>query len=445
MPKLRVVVSGALRELSTFIYRNVIPGFKMFYASFSHSRMHQISEIQTWRLATRPSFDPQLALSSELPSPTLSLNHYSLLHVHSFARVHSGIVRLVRALFGVPSTGDLEGGTLVPVAAKIQANKQGKVIKEPIPTFQPDIAGVPALVLTSIAIGAAFAPETPIAVKAAHFPTQRSSQLLSKPVDAGRSPLRSITNAPRVHGKTQRHTRVPDKAKKNMRLHPNVPRLCHPRVESATPSLVATTRQVVTIASPEWERAKASQLKQAKEWSNAVKARRRALPIPPKHALAAPSLRASLPARLSVSERLRRAVAGCLSPPPTPAAVAPLWGHDNVSFVLADDEDQYAVGVNLSDTDTDHQLRSSTSLGSSTLMSSASSGSVSSIIEAYETDFASSAWFGLRQFAWSDGGNRTRSGLGAGTMTRDVGRHPGYEDDERRAGSDSQEADEDDR
>ncbi|KAJ6459519.1 hypothetical protein C8R45DRAFT_942082 [Mycena sanguinolenta] len=365
--------------------------------------------------------------------------------------------RVVRALFGGYRTGDLEDGTLVPVATKVEAN-QTETAKGFIPTFRPDIASVPALVLSSMAVGAAFAPDTPISIKVAHFPGAPAVPIIlvtppkeeeennefagspSKPVDAGRSPLRSITNVPRVHGKTQRRTHVPDKAKENIRLHPNVPRLCHHRVESATPSLVATTCQVATVASPEWERAKASQLKQAKEWSDAVKARRRSLPLPSKPTPS--SHHGSLPARLSVSERLRLAVAGCASPLPAPAVVPPpLWGDDNVSFVLVDDEDKYEVdAINLPDTD--HQLQSSTSLGSSTLMSSASSGSISSIIEAYETDFTASAWLGLRQFAESDEGNR--SGLEAGACTRDVSGHAEYEGVGRGATSEDQEVGDDD-
>ncbi|KAJ6459551.1 hypothetical protein C8R45DRAFT_1182358 [Mycena sanguinolenta] len=359
--------------------------------------------------------------------------------------------QLVRALLRRRHTGDLESGTLVPVATKIQSNVSHLVLQnhlshifrslvkqgtEPIPTFQPDITGVPAVVLTSMAVGAACAPDTPIAIKSAHFPGAPAIPIIvvtppgteevarhedenefaestSNPVDAGHSPLRSITNVPRVHGKTPRQTRVLDKAKENIRLHPNVPRLCHHPVESATPSLVATTRQGVTVALPEWERAKASQLKQAKEWSEAVKARRRSLPIPPKHALAAPSLRASLPARLSVAERLRPAATSCRH----------RTTDDHISYVLVDEDDYEVAAINLPDTD--HQPPSSTSLGSSTLMSSASSGSISSLIEAYETDFTSSAWLSLRQFTESDGTNG--SGLAAGAGTRDVGGHPGYE------------------
>ncbi|KAF7367581.1 hypothetical protein MSAN_00821300 [Mycena sanguinolenta] len=279
--------------------------------------------------------------------------------------------RLVRSLFGRHHAGDLEAGTLAPVEAKIEV-KQSEATKERIPTFQPDISGVPALVLSSMAVGAAFAPDTPIAVKTAHFPSAPAipiiivtppatddgakqehddelGQSISKPVDAGRLPLRSMTNTPRVHGKPPRKTRSEEK--ENIRLHPSAPRLCHRRVEPVTSSLSATarTRKVVIVASPEWERAKVSRLKEAKEWSEAVKARRRSLPnspAPSQSAVAKPALhRASLPARLPVSERLRLAVAGCASPTAPAVVIPPLWGEENVSFVLGDDEDEYAVGA----------------------------------------------------------------------------------------------------
>ncbi|KAJ7221953.1 hypothetical protein B0H12DRAFT_1241133 [Mycena haematopus] len=59
--------------------------------------------------------------------------------------------RLMRALFGRHPVGDLEGGTLVPVVTKIPA-KKGEIVKGPIPTFKPDLCGVLALVLSSMAV-----------------------------------------------------------------------------------------------------------------------------------------------------------------------------------------------------------------------------------------------------------------------------------------------------
>ncbi|KAJ6459554.1 hypothetical protein C8R45DRAFT_552639 [Mycena sanguinolenta] len=96
-------------------------------------------------------------------------------------------------------------------------------------------------------VGAALASGTPIAVKAATFPNAAVIPIIvvtllgteevarhngpagstSNAVDAGRASLRSITNVPRVHGKTPRQTRVPDKAKENIRLHPATSE-CHP-------------------------------------------------------------------------------------------------------------------------------------------------------------------------------------------------------------------------
>ncbi|KAJ7215134.1 hypothetical protein B0H12DRAFT_1079101, partial [Mycena haematopus] len=105
--------------------------------------------------------------------------------------------------------------------------------------------------------------------------------------------------------------------------------------------------------------------------------------------------------------------------------VQPLWGDDHVSFVLDDDEEEDEGGeVNIPDTD---QSLSSTS------MSSASSGSISSIITAYESDFTSSGWLGLRQFDGADG----RDGMEAGTRTEDVGHGGGGQDTQEADGDDS--------
>ncbi|KAF7367557.1 hypothetical protein MSAN_00818800 [Mycena sanguinolenta] len=431
----------------------------MFWAVFAHHWIHQQSEIQTWRSATvNVSHSRFVGPASESYSLTTTIyvlcQNNTLYNMSIVSRALSpwiqALWRLVRALLGRHRAGDLEGGTLVPVATKVEV-KQSEVTKEPIPTFQPDISGVPALVLSSMAVGAAFSPDTPIAVKTAHFSSAPSIPIIivtppvteevakleddkelaestSQLIDAGRAPLRSITNLPRVHGKAPRETRSQEQ--ENIRLHPNVPRLCHRRVEPSAPSLSTTTRKVVMVASSEWERAKASQLKEAKEWSEAVKARRRSLPLPPKSFTS--SHRASLPARLPVSERLRLAVAGCASSPAPPAVIPPLWGEKNVSFVLGDDEDELTVGA-ISLPDIDHQFPSSTWLSSLTLMSSSSSGSISSIIEAYETDFTSPAWLGLRRFDATEGSNR--SGADIGTS---VGRHTGYEGDGRSAASDDQ-------
>jgi hypothetical protein len=308
-------------------------------------------------------------------------------------------------------------------------------------------------------VGAAFAPEGPGQVKTVLFPgapmiptivvtpppaddvrsvlqLPGDQQVQSEKSDDAeaqfdRLPLRAITNGPtRVHGKTPPKRRVFEK--ENIGAHPNAPRRPQPRI-APSPSRISRvdshssisiapvpTEPVVKAAEPgsfEWKREKTLQLEQARAWSDAIKVRRRSLPIPPPPPPASTQLarRASAPGRLSLQERLRLAVAGCAAPAPAVLPIAPLWGDDNVSFILDDDEEEeedvnvvredplsYLPNTDLSllQSQSSAPPSPSTSLTSLTASSSfSSSGSISSILDAFEDDFKGPAWLGLRQLA----------------------------------------------
>ncbi|KAF8189999.1 hypothetical protein K438DRAFT_2143314 [Mycena galopus ATCC 62051] len=304
--------------------------------------------------------------------------------------------RLVRALFGASRAGDVEDGTLV-VSVKMP---------DPVPTFKPDISGIPALVLASMAVGAAFAPDAPIGVKTLHYDTapvipiiivtpppmeefqvskeSEATLAYSKTARTARVPLRSIINTvPRVHGKTPRKTRA--MAKENVRELPNVPRLCHRRLVDPAPVLSSMTN--AEPASLEWENQKVVELKKAREWSEIVKTRHQSLPARIHIDVAEPGTHkweSEKVVQLRQAREWSEAVKARRRSLPTPT-------HQTVPF-LAQANHRALEEISLKLGNTDHQLLSSTA------MSSASSGSISSILEAYETDLASPTWLRLCQF-----------------------------------------------
>ncbi|KAF7340291.1 hypothetical protein MVEN_01948200 [Mycena venus] len=328
--------------------------------------------------------------------------------------------RLVRAIFGHSRPAeDLEAGTYVPTAASA---KKDAVVADPVPTFQPDLAGVPALILTSMAIGAAFSPGGPISVKANHFPeapdipliivtpppiepVHATSQVNTKettqsktPGNGDRVPLRSLTNFPRrVHGQAPRKTRTTDK--ENLRNHPSVPRLTHRPLVKPSPQCAIPTFEPVTVAEPgsaDWEREKAKELQLARACPSQLRLLLR-------HPLFRPLAVPRPPARLPLAERLRLAVAGCASLPLAPASepvVLSLWGDEHISFVT-----DHTFGVQSTAPSTS---ASASSLSSASTYSS-SSDSIASVLGAFEADLKSPVFLGLPQFAGSGEENGRRS------------------------------------
>ncbi|KAJ7820616.1 hypothetical protein B0H13DRAFT_2682265 [Mycena leptocephala] len=210
--------------------------------------------------------------------------------------------RLVRMLFGAAAASRTQKvGTASPSRrAPPRRRRKGAVA-----TYRPT-PGIPLGLVFDGRRG--FAPE---AVRSRRFLPWRAGDPLPEDKQAqpeksadvepqlDRLPLRAITNGPkRVHGKTP--------PKRRPRAAPSPPRIS--RVDSH-PSILITpvpTEPVVKAAEPgsfEWKREKTLQLKQARAWSDAIKARRRSLPVPPPPTPPASiqlARRASAPARLSL-------------------------------------------------------------------------------------------------------------------------------------------------
>ncbi|KAJ6456164.1 hypothetical protein C8R45DRAFT_1222272 [Mycena sanguinolenta] len=359
-----------------------------------------------------------------------------------------------------PSVSSLAKDDVVAGMCTIQHLFISHPLFDSIPTFAPDMSGVPALILTSIAVGAAFAPDGPTSLKAQHFPgapiipaiivtPPPAEEIVTVKKDhtpdgsniglvrSVRLPLGSITNTLRILGKTARRPRSQEK--ENLKAHTNIPRLVHPRVDDLPPSPMSPmTFNIAEPASGEWDRQKALQLQQAKDWTDAVKARRLSLPTPSAASKSTPAKpiphRVSLPARLPLAERLRLTVAGCApSPPATPkvgvSSRSPLWGDDHASFVIGDegegDEEEASVDtLHLPDTN-------AAQVPPSNSMASASSGSISAILEAYESEFLSPLWLRLDQFAAGrdERGGMEQGSSGTGNVSEQSDSEEGYEDD----------------
>ncbi|KAJ7474337.1 hypothetical protein FB451DRAFT_1398317 [Mycena latifolia] len=394
------------------------------------------------------------------------------------SKAMEALVRLVHHLFGRGNlASDLESGT---GASGRKANgspvKTEVVPKADVAMFKPDLAGVPALVLSSMTISAVMVPAAPIEVprvvisRTFVIPTivitpppvevgdvvsqckedeDKSGNGVLKEVYMARAPLREVTNAvKRVHGKAVSARKLRSKDRENLREHPNVPRrpqlyqapprLRHTPLVATAPTPVPSVPVPAPVASPErvvadpdtvahpassaWDLEKARRLEEARKFSEQVKAHRRlSLPPPsppPSSPAASPPLvrRASAPARLSLQERLQRV---CVAAPIVPAApavpVAPLWGDEHVSFVVDDDEDHTEAELSKPVTPARHENVASvpalhdTSLPALSPSSTSSSGSITSVLEALEAEFRSSAWLALRGLADHEAG---RSGNG---------------------------------
>ncbi|KAK7064896.1 hypothetical protein R3P38DRAFT_3340035 [Favolaschia claudopus] len=339
----------------------------------------------------------------------------------SFSPMMRALWRVVRMLFGLPaSTSDAENGEVFEV--NFPAKSPNLALTESIPTFRPDMAGIPALTLSSMAVGAAFAPAGAMAVQSSVYPNARAIPLIvitpppdeqqqgnghldppsSFDLNTGRAALKAITNGPRrVHGKSVRPQRPSAKGRENLREHPSIPRLTHRQVVSPPAVVVPTAAShtkstVLNVAQPgstQWETEKASQLSRAKSWSEQVKARRQSLPAISPTLTPAPAVahkRMSAPARLPLSERLNRLV---IASPPPAVVVPPLWGDSNVSFVIDDDEEDNDKGLLLTFASPKVSFSPSASLSGSS-----SGGSISSLLDAFEENLKSSLLRGLEDF-----------------------------------------------
>ncbi|KAJ7356490.1 hypothetical protein DFH08DRAFT_1047040 [Mycena albidolilacea] len=315
--------------------------------------------------------------------------------------------RLVRALFGgARRQADPEDGNFLAVHFPA---KNAAVVADSIATFKPDFTGVPALALSSMTVGAAFAPDGPISINAAQFhsapeipiimltsPTLEDLRIIEKEIVKTRLPLGSITNtAHRVHGRTPRKPRGHDK--ENIANHPSAPRLTHPRVvyPALSPPLgpftvrlpaprshrAANVKSLEDFkpASAEWQQAKEAHLKQARQWTDAVKARRESLPTPSSSSCESKFIarRSSAPIRLPLEQRLRNALAGCASPP----VIVP----EAAKYALLDTKAFARPG----------SLTSLDSVSSSTSMESV----LACVLEEFEAELESAVWVGLRQFS----------------------------------------------
>ncbi|KAJ6614030.1 hypothetical protein B0H10DRAFT_2436208 [Mycena sp. CBHHK59/15] len=459
------------------------------------------------------------ASSSRPPAPAhLFLSYYhqqyfTLVMSNAFSRTHvpyeSIILRLWRRLVSLFKRGrakDLEAAIgvadmSIPVGNKVRQSDGGGiglVKQEPVPTFKPELAGVPALALASMAVSAALTPPVPVHVKMQILPLAPPVPViivtLPSEVDVKqlapsethtktkeddkhtlkRAPFKDMNNVPtRVHGRiAARHFKI--KAKENMRNHPNAPRRpqlvslsksassstsspsTSPSSSSTSPS---TTRQAslslsTRVASPSpptsspapapaslswnaskklllashrtfsdslkdkrpgsavWQADKERALSDTRKWNEEVrlKARRRvSLPIPPPSSPPPPVAadlprRASAPARLSIQERLRRAVAVAKkSEPVIPPRL--LWGDTQVSFVLGDGDDEEGdtpAPITVTRKDVVHSspapAEASQDADSSISASSSltSTDSISSVLDALEDVFDSPTWLGLR-------------------------------------------------
>ncbi|KAJ7171563.1 hypothetical protein C8R43DRAFT_18972 [Mycena crocata] len=408
-----------------------------------HSQKAKMSATHTLFQAFAPL--SSTTTTSAHPTLILSKHPHSIMAPAPSALVSSGwkaLVRLFNYLFGRGRfVHDAESGMRAP-ADKFSSIVKTEVSPKDVPTYRPDVAGVPALVLASMSVGAALLPGVPIGVKevvvplAVTLPTivvtpppkddtkaivncvgeHETSSVSAKLDDKAQEPetgrhvpLRHITNTMnRVHGKTPRIGGKPEK--ENNRHHPNAPRRppllpglnASPRstvlispVPSARNATVTLPTQITHSdahkpGSANWEKEKARHLQEALTWSNNLKSRRRSFPAPLPPAAAQPTRRVSLPARLSLDERLRQ-----LLPPVSKDPPAPLWGDDNVSFVLNDDDEEENEGPQVVSQLPAHNAPTLSPSSSS----SSSTDSIASILDAFEEELRSSKWIGLRSLA----------------------------------------------
>ncbi|KAJ7605501.1 hypothetical protein DFH06DRAFT_1487178 [Mycena polygramma] len=373
------------------------------------------------------------------------------------------LMRLVRRIFGRGRVEDAEEGKGAPMGLKSVA-KVPIVAQGDIPTFKPDLAGVPALAMSS---GAAFAVAPTIPVIVVTPPDDKPKKTRAR--EPSRRPLQQTAVLPtkRVHGRTPPCKRA-QVEKENIADHPSAPR--RPQVQAARCSLYgvqATSGNAPAARSPvaipassveidpkatavtaqpgslAWERAKVTQLEEARAWSDTVKARhhRRSLPaVPAAPWVPAPLVRrasvsSTLPpplasctplpvtspssrVRLPIAERLKRAVVVCTppAPEPVPAPFARLWSDDKGSFTLGFKLEEDKEERTVTKVDPRFQDTADTSLASlpssDSLSSLSSSGSFTGILDQFEDDLLHSpAWLGRRRFP------EVEEGLEDGTTT----------------------------
>ncbi|KAJ7139375.1 hypothetical protein C8R44DRAFT_727455 [Mycena epipterygia] len=350
------------------------------------------------------------------------------------------LLRLVHFLFGRQEVKDVEAGGLSTKVTTVRVEDE-KVIKEAVLTYQPELEGLPALTLASMAMSAALIPKIERHSQSLTVPTivitaplDDDVQIDHTKVVERRLPLNAVTNAMRrVHGQTPPRTRHGKSKKENIREHPNAP--CRPRLVSPAPSpllkddiapvlvvplvLPVPPTEALKASEPgssEWEEEKAMRLKEARAWTDAIKNRRRcSLPtLPPLSSSSViPSQlarRVSAPARIPLQERLRRAVSGEVPV----VKVAPLWGDLNAAFVLDDEEEDKNAGeegvsvVPVCEARTIPEGAYDT-LAVSTSSSLSISSSISSLLDALEADFTSPAWLGLQSLADLEEGRLARA------------------------------------
>ncbi|KAJ7652147.1 hypothetical protein DFH06DRAFT_543145 [Mycena polygramma] len=365
---------------------------------------------------------------------------------------------------------DGESGNRLPIPPGTK-----ETVKEPGRHAMP---GVTALALSSMAVGAAVMPAGPISLKPALFPGAPVIPLIIVTPPAP-EPIQTSVRAPRhpqprsKTAKTSKGSRSPlglrtngslsqrpggirssaGDDKENIKDPQGPARRSHARPVLAPPRLthaVIPAHQVPAVPTPliesfkatepgssAWEREKVIRLDAARIFSDAVRARRCSLPSPPSASAAAPPATTALaltrstsaPPRLPVAERLHLAAVRCAPPAPAPVPILRLWGDDNVSFVVGEDDDEdeeeaeaeeeaavrKAALSRLPDTDAEYcfdavpeaqhtpPLSVSASTSSSSSPSS-SSDSISSVLDDFEELVSSAVWLGLRPFQESKGG-----------------------------------------
>ncbi|KAJ7167526.1 hypothetical protein C8R46DRAFT_1034210 [Mycena filopes] len=297
-----------------------------------------------------------------------------------FSPLLDALWRLARFLFGRSErVVDAEGGTLDPFV--IVKDKPEPI--DPVETFQPKLEGVPALILSTMALGGLIAPTVsgplPTVAVAGGPPVPRI--IVTPPVEEmavalvpvqthDRIPLAPMSNnVKRVHGRRSKARASVKVEKENVQTHPQAPRPTvspPPAAPVASKVSQADVKVIMDSGKPSedlkpgssaWQADKAQRLAEAREFSDKLKARhRRSLPTPAPSpsAVLKPLVRsASAPARISLEERLRRAVVnantvlpatGPVKPTRPLVPAPPLWGDGHVLYILDDGEEEEEEG-----------------------------------------------------------------------------------------------------
>ncbi|KAJ6630432.1 hypothetical protein B0H10DRAFT_1939185 [Mycena sp. CBHHK59/15] len=323
------------------------------------------------------------------------------------------------------------------VEAGLKASETGVPILDSTPTYALDLLGVPALTLVSIPIASATydrstsvspcqdvsftpplkaahstsSPTAPTTVYTAVVPEVDVEQTPPNTVShtsapkikedqapgpknpAAREPLGSITNTPRASiGNVLFPTRPRAQTLRRVRAHPD---LRSPSRDAPPAHAKPLLAPAPSPGSTAWQTEKATLLGEARAWSTRVKtSRRHSLPTSPSSAPPLfPDRRASAPAnlgstRLSVEERLRRAVS---SPPPKVPAPAP---DETPQFVIGDDGDHDGDATFVC-SELPYLQSVSPSPSSGTLEWSGSAGTLTEVIDALEAMLKTPKWLSL--------------------------------------------------